>query len=73
MATENNYIIKKVSIVDTFRNMPIGKPMLFDCREFAKMTAAASAVSRLNITAGKKIYSISTEDNGITYTVLRKE
>jgi hypothetical protein len=72
MKTENSYIVKKVSIVDTIRNIPVGKPVCFDCLEAGPMGSARSAVSRLNAAAGKEIYSISSDDNGATYTVIRK-
>lgn len=71
--TENNYIVKKVSITETLRNIPVGKPVLFDCREAGSMASAKTAVSRFNTAAGKEVYTISSEDNGATYKILRKE
>jgi len=73
MMTENRYIVKKVSITDTLRNIPSGKPVLFDCREAGSMASAKAAVSKLNAAAGKKVYTISSDDNGATYRILRKE
>jgi hypothetical protein len=73
MMTENNYIVKKVSITETLKNLPVGKPVLLDCREAGSMASAKSAVCRLNAAAGKEVYTISTEDNGATFRVLRKE
>lgn len=66
---ENRYIVKKVSITDTLRNIPKGKTVTFDCREVGPMASAKAAVSRLNSAANKEVYSISTTDNGATYSV----
>ena len=41
--TENCYLVKKVSITDTLRNIPVGKPVLFDCREAGPMASACAA------------------------------
>lgn len=71
--TENRYLVKKVSITDTLRNIPKGKPVLFDCREAGSMASAKAAVSRLNSAANKEVYTISSTDNGATYTILRTE
>jgi hypothetical protein len=73
MMTENHYIVKKVSITETLRNIPVGKPVIFDCREAGAMGSAKAAVSRLNSAAGKEVYTITSEDNGATYIILRKE
>ena len=69
--TENRYLVKKVSITDTLRNIPEGKTVLFDCREAGPMASAKAAVSRLNTAANKEVYSITTTDNGATYSVTR--
>lgn len=66
---ENRYIVKKVSITDTLRNIPAGKTVLFDCREAGSMASAKAAVSRLNKAAGREEYKITSEDNGVTYSV----
>ena len=71
--TENCYLVKKMSITDTLRNIPVGKPVLFDCREAGPMASAKAAVSRLNGSANKEVYSISSKDNGATYEILRSE
>lgn len=68
--TENCYLVKKVSITDTLRNIPVGKPVLFDCREAGSMASAKSAVSRLNKAAGREVYKITSADNGVTYSVI---
>lgn len=71
--TENRYIVKKVSLTETFRRIPAGKPIVFDCREAGTFGSAKAAVSRLNSAADREVYTISTDDNGATYTILRKE
>lgn len=71
--TENRYLVKKVSLTETFRRIPAGKPIVFDCRESGSFGSAKAAVSRLNTAAEKEVYSISTNDNGATYTIIRKE
>lgn len=70
---KNCYIVKKVSIMDTLRNIPAGEAVLFDCREFGPMTSAKAAISRLNAVAGQEVYGITSNDNGATYTVIRSE
>lgn len=69
--SENKYLVKKVSVMDTFRNLPIGKPIKFSCREVCSYGTAQSAVSRLNSAAKGEAYKLNTEDNGVTYTILR--
>lgn len=69
--SENKYLVKKVSVIDTFRNLPIGKPIKFDCRELCSYGTAQSAVSRLNSSAKEEVYKISSTDNGVTYSVIR--
>ena len=71
--TENCYLVKKVSITDTLRNIPVGKPVLFDCRVAGPMASAKSAVSRLNKAAGREVYKVTSADNGATYEILRSE
>ena len=71
MMSENKYLVKKVSVIDTFKNLPVGKSVTFDCRELGSYGTAQSAVSRLNKAAGAEAYKISTSDNGSTYSVIR--
>lgn len=68
---KNRYIVKKVSIMDTLRGLPVGKPVTFDCREVGPMSSTQSAVSRLNKAAGREAYAVTTTDNGATFTVKR--
>lgn len=72
MTTKNQYLVTKVSITETLRNIPIGKPITFDCREAGSFASAKGAISRLNERAKSEAYTITTKDNGATYTVLRK-
>lgn len=69
--SENQYLVKKVSVIDTFKNLPVGKSVTFDCRELGSYGTAQSAVSRLNKSAKAEAYKISTTDNGVTYSVIR--
>lgn len=70
---QNSFLVKRVSLVDSFKALPIGKPVTFDCREAGPMSSARSTVCRLNSAAGKEVFTIATEDNGATYQVTRKE
>lgn len=69
--SENKYLVKKVSVTDTFRNLPVGKLVTFDCRELCSYGTAQSAVCRLNSAAKEETYKISSTDNGVTYSVIR--
>jgi hypothetical protein len=73
MMKENDYLVKKVSITETLKRIPVGTSVLFDCREAGPMGSAKSAICRLNSAAGKDVYTITSEDNGATYKILRKE
>lgn len=73
IAPQNGYIVKKVSITDTLRNIPSKQAVRFDCRVAGPMASAKAAASRLNTAAGREIYSITTDDNGATYIVSRSE
>lgn len=67
---ENKYIVKKISVMDTLRNLPVGKPVIFDCRELCAYGTALSAVCRLN-SANADSYRLITDDNGVTFTITR--
>lgn len=71
--TKNCYIVKKVALTETFRNIPVGQSVLFDCREAGLYSSAKAAVSRLNASVGHEAYSITTDDNGVTYTVTHNQ
>lgn len=66
---ENQYIVRRVSLTDTFKNIPEGVSATFFCRETGPMSSAASCASRLNKAVGWEKYKVTTADNGITYTV----
>ncbi len=68
---ENKYLVKKVSVIDTFRNLPIGESVTIDCRVLSSYGTAQSAISILNASAKVEAYKISTTDNGVTYSVNR--
>lgn len=67
---EKSYIVRKVSMADTFRNLPVGKPVCFDCREVGPIATAYSAANRLRH-VGEGDYRIQPHDNGARYTVTR--
>lgn len=68
---ENSFIVRKVSIIDTFRAIPPGTSVKYDCRELGPMASARSAASRLNSEHKEEIYTVMSDDNGFTYTVSR--
>lgn len=71
IASKNKYLVRRVSLTDSIRSIPIGTPVTYECREAGSMASAKSAVSRLNKAAGKEKYKITSTDNGVTYTVTR--
>lgn len=68
---KNKYLVKKVSMIDTMRNMPVGRPVQFDAKECGPMSSARSAASRL-AQAGEGEWIVASDDNGATYIILRK-
>ena len=68
---KNKYLVKKVSIIDTMRNMPLDKPVQFVAKECGPMSSARSAASRL-AQAGEGEWIVASDDNGATYIILRK-
>ncbi len=69
MEIKNPTIIRKVSVIDTFRQIMPGQTATFRARELGTYSSACCAVSRLNASKDRPQYSISTNDNGETYTV----
>lgn len=69
ISSQNQYLVKRVSLTDSIKSIPVGVTATFDCREAGPMASAKSAVSRLNKEAGREEYKISSEDNGVTYSV----
>lgn len=67
---KNKYLVKKVSIVDTMRNMPYDKPITFDALECGPISSARSAASRL-AQAGEGKWLVDSDNNGVTYTIIR--
>ena len=67
--SENQYLVKRVSLTDSIKSIPAGVSVTFDCREAGSMASAKSAVSRINKSAGREEYKISSTNNGVTYTV----
>ena len=69
LPSQNQYLVRKVSLTDSIKNIPSGVKVTFDCREAGPMASAKSCISRLNKAAGCVEYEISTNDNGVTYSV----
>lgn len=69
IATQNPYLVTRVSLIDSIRNIPRGKTATFHCLTAGPLTSAKSCVSRLNKAAGREEYIAISSDNGITYTV----
>lgn len=68
-STQNQYLVKRVSLTDTIKSIPSGETVTYDCRVAGPMASAKSCVSRLNKAAGREEYKITTNDNGVTYAV----
>lgn len=67
---QNRYIVRKVSMVDTFRNLPVGRPVDFDCREVGMLNTAYAAANRLRASKEGN-YKIEPKENGAHYIVTR--
>nr|DAH74732.1 MAG TPA: hypothetical protein [Caudoviricetes sp.] len=63
------YLVKRVSLTDSFKTIPSGMTVTYDCRVAGPMASAKSCVSRLNKAAGYEEYKVTSEDNGVTYSV----
>lgn len=63
-------IIRKISLPDTFRQIKTGKSITFNAAKVAPFNSARSAIYRLNA-AGEGQFTITTTDNGCSYTVTR--
>lgn len=71
ISAKNKYLVRRVSLTDSIKSIPVGMTVRYDCREAGPMASAKSAVSRLNKAAGREEYKITSEDNGVTYSVTR--
>jgi len=69
MPQQNQYLVRRVSLTDSIKSIPAGMTVTYDCREAGSMASAKSAISRLNKAAGREEYKITSEDNGVTYSV----
>lgn len=67
--SQNQYLVRRVSLTDSIKSIPAGVTATFDCREAGSMASAKSAVSRLNKAAGREEYKVTSTDNGVTYEV----
>lgn len=70
ITSQNQYLVRRVSLTDSIKSIPSGVTVTFDCREAGSMASAKSAVSRLNKAAGREVYKITSTDNGVTYSVI---
>lgn len=69
MPQQNQYLVRRVSLTDSIKSIPVGVTVTYDCREAGSMSSAKSAISRLNKAAGREEYKITSEDNGVTYSI----
>lgn len=69
---KNCLIVKRVSIIDTLRNIPHGMEAHFTRRELGNRDGSVmSAVSRLNTAAGAKEYAARIDDADGSYWIRR--
>ena len=73
ITSQNQYLVRRVSLTDSIKSIPAGVTVTYDCREAGSMASAKSAVSRLNKAAGREEYKVTTTDNGVTYSVTHNE
>lgn len=73
LSQQNPYLVSRVSLIDSIKNIPVGVTVTFDCRETGPMSSARSCICRLNKVAGYEAFEISTKDNGATYTITHNE
>lgn len=69
ITSQNQYLVRRVSLTDSIKSIPSGVTVTFDCREAGSMASAKSAVSRLNKAAEREEYKVTSTDNGVTYEV----
>lgn len=69
ITSQNRYLVRRVSLTDSIKSIPVGETALYSSLEAGPMSSARSAISRLNKAAGREEFSIATEDNGVTYSV----
>ena len=64
----------KVSVADTLRSIPVGESRTFRARDTFPLTSAYSFISRFNGSGCEekdKRMTVTTYDNGVTFTVKR--
>ena len=62
---------KKVGVTESLLLIPYGETRRYRAASFAPHASVRAIVSRLNRT-GKGTYTLTTDDNGVTYSVTRK-
>jgi len=71
MEEKKGVVRKKVGITESLLLIPFGETRRYRSATFASHASVRAIVSRLN-RSGQGTYTLSTEDNGVTYTVTRK-
>lgn len=71
--SQNQYLATRVSLTDSFASIPAGVSATYDCRIAGPMASAKSCVCRLNKAAGYEAYKITSDDNGVHYTVTHQK
>ena len=69
ISQQNQYLVRRVSLTDSIKGIPVGVTVTFDCREAGSLGSAKSAVCRLNKAAGREEYKVTSNDNGVTYSI----
>lgn len=67
---KGKYLVRKISVTKTMRNLPIGKSIKFKAREYGPLSSARSAATRM-AQSGEGEWKVTTDDNGTTYTITR--
>ena len=65
--------VREVNINATLRAIPVGETVRFFRKDFGSETSVRSAASRMNIKAGRTLYSIRTLNRGDYYDITRNE
>lgn len=68
---KKNNVVWKVSVTDTFRSLPYGSKTTFRCEDLASYMSAYGTAHQLNKSSGYREFTVTSSDNGATYTVAR--
>ncbi len=72
MEEKKGIVRKKVGVTESLLLIPYGETRRYHAATFAPHASVRAIVSRLNRSGGKGTFVLSTEDNGVTYTVTRR-